>query len=297
MFPTGWALQKPVQTIDPDEFNRRWRNGSLIATAKRDGNRGHIITAGANTRIYSRNGTLDWTGNLPHIAADWALAPEGYLVDVELHTANEGTSAFQDAMNADPSRVLWSAFDLLRLDGRNAMDGYRRRKATLDMLMESVGNNARGEGIDFDLDPAATYDDALAAIETAGIEGLVVWDRLAPHALNTNGNTKRGQSWKIKIRQTEDLVVTGWNPNKGDPSLGAGSLELSRRGPDGRLTKAGKVGSFDKSFDRHAAMRATTPYIVEVSHYGIDENQNMTFPKIERRRDDLMTDYGLLRAA
>ena len=68
LFPQGWALQKPVQTIDPEEFNRMWRQGKLIGTRKRDGNRAHIITAGENTRVYSRNGTLDWTDRLAHVA-------------------------------------------------------------------------------------------------------------------------------------------------------------------------------------------------------------------------------------
>ena len=76
-FPTGWALMKPQQTIEPAEFERLWAQGLLIPTRKRDGNRAHIVTARENTRIYSRNGTLDWTSKVPHIVEAFAAPRMG----------------------------------------------------------------------------------------------------------------------------------------------------------------------------------------------------------------------------
>lgn len=298
LFPAGWALQKPEQTIEPTEFERMWSRGQLIPTRKRDGNRAHIITAGENTRIYSRNGTLDWTEKLEHLAWHFAKAPEGWLFDVELHTFEEGTFSFQNAMNGDPSEIMASPFDMLRLDGRDAQDPYQDRLQRVDNFMQVHGSfPVTTMGVSYPLDYVRSYDDVLREIERRGMEGFVFWDRAAPHALNLNGNTKRGRAWKVKIRQTEDLIVTGWNANKGDPSLGVGSLELKRYDETGKLVKAGKVGSFDKQFDRIAAMTMTDHYVVEVSHYGLDENGNMTFPKIERIRHDLASDFGLPIAA
>ena len=72
---------------------------------------------------------------------------------------------------------------------------------------------------------------------------------------------------------------------------------MKRYDENGKLVKAGRVGSFDKRFDRHAVMTMMDHYVVEVSHYGLDENGNMVFPKVERMRPDLASDFGLPIAA
>jgi len=299
LFPQGWALQKPQQTIEPDEFNRMWNRGMLLPTRKRDGNRAHIITAGENTRIYSRNGTLDWTDRLAHIKHHFAKAPEGWMFDVEAHTMDEGTFDFQTAMNENPSDIMVSPFDMIRVDGSDINAPFEERFARVKAFMQVFNTfPVTTMGVEYPLDDVRGYDCVLREIERRKMEGMVFWDRKGAHALNLNGNTKRGRAWKVKIRQTEDLLVTGWNENKGDPMLGVGSLELKRVDESGkRHLKAGKVGSFDKQFNRHEAMTRALPYVIEVSHYGLDENGNMVFPKVERYRDDLSNDFGLQIAA
>lgn len=293
-FPKGWALQKPKQTIDPDAFEEMWRAGHLIITRKRDGNRAHVLTAGSQTRIFSRNGTLDLTAKLPHIADYYAHAPEGLLIDSELHTADEGTEAFQKAMNDNPEAIRVSAFDLLDLEGKLAPLGYEERSKQLRAIETRLGrpDHVWGGGVDFDLDANASYDKVLQVIEELGIEGFVGWRRDAPHVLNLNGNTKRGQSWKIKVRKTEDLVAIKANPGK-DSSLGCATIEVARRLADGRLLPLGKVGSFEAGFDRHAALTMRGPFMVEVSHYGVDERQNLMFAKVIRARPDLHPEYKI----
>ncbi|MBS7671673.1 hypothetical protein [Croceicoccus gelatinilyticus] len=293
-FPTGWALQKPVQTIEPDEFARMWRANQLIATHKRDGHRGHVITAGAETRIFSRNGTVEITDKLPHLVAYYAKAPEGYLIDTELHTEGEGTTSLQDAMNYDPSRVRSSPFDMLDMTGRLATEGYEVRRGKLSQLEEIIGRDTSvwGGGVDYQIAKGASYEDVLAQIERDQIEGVVVWHRLGAHKLNTNGSTKRGQSWKIKIRLTEDVIVTKVNPAK-DPANILASIEVSRRQSDGTLAKAGKIGSFEVGFDKAAALARGAGFVVEISHFGEDERGNLVFPKVTRLRDDLAADFGI----
>ena len=291
-FPAGWALMKPQQTIEPAEFNRLWAQGNLMPTRKRDGNRAHIITAGDSTQVYSRNGTLNWTDKVPHIAAAFGRAPSGLLVDVELHTGEEGTTSFQNAMNNDSQEIVWSAFDVLKLDGSMTNRPYLDRSNYLDQMQSALNLPHHGGGVFFHLPEHATYDDVLARIEKAGCEGVVVWDVTAPHVLNTNGNTKRGRSWKIKVRQTEDLVVMGTNPCA-DPSLGCGTLKLARQ-VEGKLVPIkAPVGSFEVSFDRRAALTRQGRYVVEVAHYGEDDNGNLVFPKVIRTRDDLLADFKL----
>lgn len=299
IFPTGWALMKPQQTIDPAEFERRWRTGRLIPTRKRDGNRAHIVTAGGSARVYSRNGTLDWTDKVPHIAHAFGKAPSGLIVDVELHTMDEGTRAFQDAMNNDPEEIRWSAFDVLRMDGSMTMRPYRERSDFVMQMQRALDIEFDGGGVFFHLPEHATYQDVLDRIAKAKCEGVVVWDADAPHIVNTNGNTKRGLSWKIKPRLTEDLVVLAVNAPK-DASLGLGcaSLKVARRLEDGTLQPIkAPLGSFDVRFDRHAALRMPTPFVVEVSHFGEDENGNLVFPKVLFCRPDLHADFGILPLA
>lgn len=297
-YPAGWALMKPQQTIEPEKFNVMWPTGNYIATRKRDGNRGHIMTAGAKTRIYSRNGTLDWTEKLEHLIPTFERAPHGLLIDVELHTMEEGTSEFQNAMNNNPEEIHWSGFDVLGLDGRFVNNPYRDRYAYISQLEDTLPTSHWGGGIFFNLPGNAKYEDVLERIKKAKCEGVVIWDARAPHALNTRGNTKRGQSWKIKPRMTEDLVVTKVNACA-DPSLGCGSLNVARMTSPGMPLKPIKaaIGSFELGFDRHEALRLQKDFIVEVSHYGEDENGNLTFAKVVRLRNDLLADFGMLKAA
>lgn len=298
-YPAGWALMKPQQTIDPAEFAKRWRTGRYIPTRKRDGNRAHIVTSGETTRVYSRNGTLDWTDKVAHIAHAFRKAPSGLLLDVELHTMEEGTRAFQDAMNNDPETIHWSAFDLLRVDGSMTMRPYRERSDYAMQLQQALNIEYNGGGVFFHLPENATYDEALARIARAKCEGIVLWNADAPHIVNLNGNTKRGESWKIKPRTTEDLVVLGVNaPKDASQGLGCASLKVARRLEDGTLRPIkAPLGSFDVRFDRHAALRTKTPFVIEVSHFGEDENGNLVFPKVLFCRPDLHIDFGIMPMA
>lgn len=293
MLPSNIAFQKPQQTIEPQEFNRLMAAGRLGLYDKIDGHRVHLLTAGANSRITSRNGTLDMSEQLPMLTRALATMAEGYMIDAELHVPGEGTEALQAALNdrLDTPRV--AAFDILRLDMANARDGYAERRKLLSAFVDTENRTAPFHlAPKSELGATTRYDDVLAYVEARGIEGVVAWDVTAPHLVNMNGNVKRGSSWKIKIRQTEDFVATRANPC-GDPSLGVGSLEISRL-VDGKLVKLGKVGSFEREFDRHAAMTAVMPMIVEISHYGEDDRgANLTFAKILRARPDLHAQFGI----
>lgn len=292
-FPIGWALQKPQQTIDPAEFARRWRSGSLIATKKWDGNRGHVVSAGAATRIWSRNGTVELTARLPHLVDHFASAPTGLLFDVELHVHGEGTEALTAAMNGDASEVRAAAFDLLRLDGSMTNQGYGQRLSLLQHQMDMLHGGSAFPVDHFPLGDTADHEEVLRRVVQKKIEGVVIADRNAPHALNLNGNTKRGLSWKIKQRHTEDLVVVGVNKCS-DPSLGIGSVKVARRLADATLSPIkGPIGSFGLPFDRRLAATTALPFVVEVSHFGEDERGNLVFPKVERARPDLHIDFGI----
>lgn len=293
MLPTNIAFQKPQQTIEPEEFNRLMSAGRICLFDKIDGHRVHLLTAGTNSRITSRNGTLDMSEQLPVLMRTVMTMPSGYMIDAELHVPGEGTEALQAALNEGLISPRIAAFDILRLDMANAHDSYAERRKLLQAFIDTENREAQ-----FHLAPksalntTARYDDVINYIKVRGIEGVVAWDMKAPHLVNMNGNVKRGSSWKIKVRQTEDLIATRANPC-GDPSLGVGSLEISRMVGD-KLIKVGKIGSFEREFDRHAAVTVQMPIVVEVSHYGQDEQRsNLLFAKIVRARPDLHGQFGI----
>ena len=293
MLPSNIAFQKPQQTIEPEEFNRLMAAGRLGLYDKIDGHRVHLLTAGGDSRITSRNGTLDMSEQLPMLTRALATMPAGYMIDAELHVPGEGTEALQAALNARLDTPRVAAFDILRLDMANARDDYADRRKLLRGFVDTENRQAPFHlAPESALDATVRYDEVLAYIEARGIEGVVAWDMSAPHLVNMNGNVKRGSSWKVKIRQTEDLIATRANPC-GDPSLGVGSLEISRM-VDGKLVKLGKVGSFEREFDRHAAVTAVMPMVVEISHYGEDEGRGtLSFAKIIRARPDLHGQFGI----
>lgn len=293
-FPAGWALQKPKQDIDPDVFTRMWRAGSLIALKKYNGHRGHIVTAGANTRIYSRNGTVDLTSKLPHLVEQYAKAPMDLVIDGEIFVqSTETTEALQLAMNSNALETSFAAFDMLDLQGKLHKTPYEARLRALGEIMAKTGKSDPAFLAEtLPLAAGAGYDEALSLVEKLNIEGIVAWDRRGIHKLNTAGNTKRGDAWKIKIRKTEDLIATQVHACA-DSSLGCGSLSVARRLSDGALQPLGKVGSFEVGFDRHAALLMKAPFAVEVSHYGEDDNGNLMFAKVIGTRLDLHRDLQI----
>jgi ATP-dependent DNA ligase len=302
-FPFNWAPCKPKQTLSDAEFAAI--SSDFIASKKYDGNRCHLLTfADGSVHIFSIAGTLEWTGCLPRLiesVSQLQLPPNSFL-DAELYIPNiETTESIQLVINSG-SDTLGAAneaklnpncacFDVLVWNGQPVYKlPYRERLKFIPVISGSR------------LHPAKTYtftalSEGRKIIEEEGIEGLVLADPKAAHNLNFNGNVKRGRSWKLKARYTEDFLATACtsasNPETGE-FLGTGTLDISRRDEtNNTFTPNGKIGSFEVTFDRVAAYNTEFPIVVEVMHFGRDTRGNLLFPKVIRRRPDLEHEWKI----
>jgi ATP-dependent DNA ligase len=288
--PANWALQKPQQRMDPKLFDRLNAEGHLTNMRKYNGFRAHVLTSAAGARIWSRNWSIDYTPMFPHLAASFDGQPEGLVVDAELYVHGiDTTGAIQAAINGrgGDQQARLGVFDMLDLDGRLASMPQDRRFQLVEAFTDRLGTSVHRAQVC----EASSYARMEDLIRTMDWEGVVSWDRRAAHKLNTNGNVKRGESWKIKRTITEDLVVTKTVGGVGPDMIGA-VFHLARQ-VDGSLAPAGKVGSWGRELDLNWVRGRSSGCVVEVRHFGIDEAGNMEFPKILRGRPDLDRDFDL----
>lgn len=214
-------------------------------------------------RLHARSGT-DITARYPELTADGAphFASRGAIVDGEIIALDaSGLPSFsllQRRMHLTKAReierevvrtpIAYHLFDLLRLDGHD-LTGFplRDRRALLETL---------GAGADAPVIVPPVFDDLDAAMQTSrdlGLEGVVVKESGSVYRPGS-----RSGSWlKIKHTRTQEVVIAGIRPGKGNRSNGIGSLLLAIPDADG-LRYIGRVGSgFDDRTLRDLDTRLT----------------------------------------
>jgi bifunctional non-homologous end joining protein LigD len=206
---------------------------------KLDGYRTLCRLERGSVRMLTRTG-LDWTERFAPLArAGTALAVETALVDGEIVVLDEqGVSSFaglQAALKAgELDRLLYFAFDLLHLDGRDLRgEPLETRKALLRPLVEKLGAASGWRYSEhFDSDAALFY----RQVCRLNLEGMVSKRRDAPYVPG------RGRDWlKAKCRQQQEFVVGGYTEPT-DAARGLASLLLGYY-EDGKLIYAGRVGT------------------------------------------------------
>ena len=156
--------------------------------------------------------------------------PEFEALQPRMHVS----SASQAAMLAGQNPVTYLIFDLLQLDGRPLMDlAYSERRALLDGLELN--------GPFWQTPPSFPGEDFAAVQEVSrsrGMEGVVAKrldSRYAPGV--------RTDHWrKIKNTHTQEAVVAGYKPGKGNRTGQVGSLLIGVHDASG-LIYAGHVGT------------------------------------------------------
>jgi bifunctional non-homologous end joining protein LigD len=200
---------------------------------KYDGYRMQLHLDQGKGKAYTRNG-LDWTKRFSEIVAAFDIAGQA-IVDGEVVVVHEGRTNFSelqaDLARGDQSRLLYYAFDLLWLDGRDLRSAPQvERKVLLKELFDTYA-----------LDAPALYSEHLegdgqALFEHAAklsYEGIVSKKAAAPYHSDRNDN------WlKIKTVQRGRFPVVGFIK---DPS-GVAALYLGRRNGN-QLVHMGKVGT------------------------------------------------------
>ena len=224
-----------------DRWHRAW------VEMKWDGIRGIGLWDGERLRLRSRNGN-DLTATYPELTTvDLGLGPKPAIVDGEIVALDaRGRPRFpllQKRMNlAQPREIAREAgrtpvhlylFDVLRVGERDvaALPLAERRG-----ILESLARDAAAPVV-----VPPVFDDVDAAIATSGrfgLEGVVVKD---PRSTYRRGD--RSELWlKVKHSRTQEVVIGGVRPGKGNRTGTIGSLLVGVPGPDG-LRYAGRVGS------------------------------------------------------
>ena len=220
-------------------FEMKWDGVRAIA---------HVTPEG--TRLISRNGN-DMTAAYPElqelgrslngnravldgeiVAISKAGRPDFGLLQPRMHLTKKRD--IEAAAARTPVHLM--LFDLLWLDGNSLLDlPYTQRREILQQAVEPEGEDGHVQ-----VPPALdmSLDDAVESSRELGLEGVV-----AKRLNGTYSPGGRSRNWiKLKNSFTQEVVVVGWRPGKGNRAAKIGSLLVAV--PDGHdLTYIGRVGS------------------------------------------------------
>ena len=199
---------------------------------KLDGYRGLLLKEGRQIRILSRN-EKDLTPMYPGIAAaGLRLSVQQAVIDGEIVAlAEDGRPSFQALQHrsSHPRHlIVFYAFDLLHLDGRDLMGApLLERRAQLPKV---IGHDVT---IRLSRDLPGSTGEIVRALRAAGIEGVV-----AKRKDSTYQPGERSAAWvKLKLERQQEFVIGGYRPE------GAGGLDALLVGYYDEVTLqfAGKV--------------------------------------------------------
>ena len=185
-----------VEPMMPTLVDAPPARGDWSTEAKFDGWRIQIIIEDSSVRVFTRRGH-DWTGKLRPIAdAVAGLRTDAAIIDGELvHPHESGRTDFaalQKAIRSSADQLIFMAFDLLHLAGRDLRGEpleYRRR--LLESLIEPGGR------IQFSETLAGSPADIFPAAEQAGLEGIVCKRRGSPYRSGpSTGWGRPGRAWR-----------------------------------------------------------------------------------------------------
>jgi DNA ligase D-like protein (predicted ligase) len=227
-----FVLPQLSQPVEKPPSGPQW-----LHEIKLDGYRMAARIDNGRVQLLTRTG-LDWTAKYPSAVAALAnLNVKTAYLDGELCGVDDaGLPSFAQTQAATDgesgARLVYYAFDLLHLDGRDvsALPLIERKKLLEPLMVGKLGLQFNGH---------ETGDGGLI-LEHAGklgFEGVVSKTIDAPYA---PGN--RGLWRKAKWLNRQESVVVGWSDPEGSrPHLGA--LLLGYYTDDSKLIYAGRVGT------------------------------------------------------
>ncbi|MDQ0615921.1 bifunctional non-homologous end joining protein LigD [Microbacterium sp. W4I4] len=225
------------------------RGADAWAEIKWDGIRAIGTWADGSFTLRARSGT-DITARYPELTADGAphLPATDAVVDGEIVAFDaQGRPSFtrlQNRMHLTKGRdierevvrtpIVYMLFDLLHLDGHDLTRmPLRQRRELLEQLASDLEDPVQVPPV---------FDDVDAAVEMSrqhGLEGVVAKD---PDSGYRPG--ARSSAWlKLKNTRTQEVVIIGIRPGKGDRGGTIGSLLLAVPDDAGALQYVGKVGT------------------------------------------------------
>ncbi|MFE5410497.1 ATP-dependent DNA ligase [Microbacterium sp. NPDC056569] len=254
--------------------------GTAWVEMKWDGIRAIGAWNGERLRLFARSGN-EVTHRYPELTAvDAGFGDEPCVVDGELVALEpDGRPSFpllQTRMNlehaGDIARVArrtpvrYYLFDILAHDGDDLAGlPLRERRDVLEAVAAASVDS---------ITVPPVFDDVDAALDTSArlrLEGIVVKDPASRYVRGV-----RSESWlKVKITQTQEVVIAGIRPGKGGRSGTFGSLLLGIPGAGG-LQYAGRVGSGFSDSTLAMLLKKLTPLRT-------DENPLVGVPALDAR--------------
>ena len=216
--------------VDHVPGGNRW-----LHELKYDGYRTLVAVGGGEARAYTRSG-LDWSDRYPAILAEAGeLGVSSALIDGEavivLPDGRTSFQALQAALKEDRASIVYYAFDLLELDGKDLTGlALSERKEKLAGLLQGrsghllYSDHVIGQG-----------EEMFDRVCKTGLEGIVSKRADARYV------GARSPSWvKVKCTRRQEFVLVGWTPS--DKGREFRSLLLGTH-ENGELRYAGKVGT------------------------------------------------------
>ena len=249
------------------------RGDDWLYELKWDGIRAIITGTEGKIRLMSRNGN-DLTAAYPELT-DRACWPDGdFVADGEIVALGKGSrpdfGRLQLRMNlvkaADIERARSSVpvqlmlFDLLYDDGTD-LSGlpFRERRERLSGFAQRLP-----KGCPLHLSAVLDHDveDLMTSASELGLEGVMAKKADSRYVIG-----RRSRSWiKLKLEQSQEVVVGGWRPGAGARSGTFGALLLGI--PDGdKLHYVGRVGTGFKDWQLRDVMEKLEPRVVSGSPF------------------------------
>ncbi|TCN17298.1 bifunctional non-homologous end joining protein LigD [Sinorhizobium americanum] len=212
--------------VDRPPAGRDW-----VFEVKWDGYRLAVHVEPGCVRVITRGG-YDWTDRFPSIAAEAPLLePKTAILDGEAVVLDDkGRSDFGMLQRAlgrkpslhDPREILFFAFDLLYLDGR---DLRRLPLSERRRLLESIIVAGRAGVIRLSEEVEASGEEFFRIACEHGLEGIVAKRRDIPY------HSGRRPDWqKIKCVRSDSFVIVGFEPSTVPGAIGRLLLAARRRG-------------------------------------------------------------------
>jgi DNA ligase D-like protein (predicted ligase) len=228
----SWIPPQLCQPVEKAPSGPQW-----LHEIKLDGFRMAARIDNGRAQLLTRTG-LDWSDKYPSLVAALAnvKAKTTYLDGELCGVDDSGLPSFAQTQAATDGergvRLVYYAFDLLHLDGRNVSAlPLIERKALLEPLIAGT------LGVQFNGHETGDGELILKHAGELGFEGVVSKTIGAPYM---PGN--RGLWRKAKWLNRQEFVVVGWSDPEGSrPHLGA--LLLGYYADDGKLIYAGRVGT------------------------------------------------------
>ncbi|UKA50257.1 ATP-dependent DNA ligase [Arthrobacter sp. FW305-123] len=249
------------------------RGDDWLYELKWDGIRAIITGTEGKIRLMSRNGN-DLTATYPELT-DRSCWPGGdFVADGEIVALGKGSrpdfGRLQQRMNlvkaGDIERARASVpvqlmlFDLLYDDGTD-LSGlpFRERRESLSGFADRLR-----KGCPLHLSMVLDHDveDLMASAGELGLEGVMAKKADSRYVIG-----RRSRSWiKLKLEQSQEVVVGGWRPGAGARGGTFGALLLGV--PDGdKLHYVGRVGTGFKDWQLRDVMEHLEPRVVTESPF------------------------------